>query len=158
MKSISLFLLLTSIIYGCSQFKEKKAVKTSEPIRKEINKEDHKELPSSLTTVDESPKIFSQVLEFPAIHDSNEFITDVIQLFNIEVDESKYQQENEKITTYKTVELFGSDEVYYFIEYDYLNGCGASYPWKYQFLISKNGTPIQSFSGLRYQFITIFEN
>lgn len=101
---------------------------------------------------------FRQVADFPTIKDTTKFITDLRQVFGLEVDESPSQKANEKITTYKKVKIYGSDKDYYFIEYDYGVGSMAAYPWKYQLLLTTEGKLVKSFSGKRFDFVTIFPN
>jgi hypothetical protein len=102
--------------------------------------------------------IFRQVADFPTIKDTTQFITDLRQIFKLEVDESPSQKANEKITTYKKVKIYGSDNDYIFIEYDYSDGCGAAFPWKYQLILTTNGKLVKTLSGQRCEFIEIFKN
>lgn len=81
--------------------------------------------------VTETEKIFKQVAEFPIIKDPTQFILDLRQTFDLEVHESPVQKENEKVTAYKKVKLYGSDKDYIFIEYDWKVGSMAEFPWKY---------------------------
>lgn len=101
---------------------------------------------------------FRQVADFPTIKDSTEFISDLRQIFGLEVDESPAQKQNEKITIYEKVQIYGSDNDYIFIEYDYGDGCGAAFPWKYQLLLTTDGKLVKTLSGLRFEFIEIFKN
>ena len=103
-------------------------------------------------------KLFKQVADFPTIRDTTKFIADLRQTFELEVDESLAQKTNEKITTYQKVKIYGSDNDYFFIEYDYKYGCMASYPWKYQLLLKTDGSLVKLLSGQRFDFVTIFPN
>lgn len=105
-----------------------------------------------------TPLLSEITIDFPSIKDSNQFIDLIIEAFNLEVDKNNFQKENQKITTYKKVEINGDENEYFFIEYDYIQGCQAAYPWKYQLLLNKDGKPIQSFSAIRYEFVEIFKN
>jgi hypothetical protein len=113
-------------------------------------------LPVTETQVNDT--IFRQVADFPAINDTTKFIADLRKVFELEVDESPSQKTNEKITTYKKVKIYGSDKDYFFIEYDYIDGCGAAFPWKYQLLITTDGKLVKTLSGLRFDFVEIFKN
>lgn len=42
--------------------------------------------------------------------------------------------------------------------FDYGNGSMASYPWKYQLLLTSNGNLVELLSGQRFDFVTIFPN
>lgn len=101
---------------------------------------------------------FRQVANFPTIKDTTKFIADLRQIFELEVDESPSQKINEEITTYKKVKIYGSDKDYIFIEYDYKNGCGAAFPWKYQLLLTTDGKLVETLSGQRFEFVEIFKN
>ncbi len=109
-------------------------------------------------TQEKTDTTFKQVVDFPTIKDTTKFIADLRQICELEVDESHYQKENEKITTYKKVKIYGSDKDYFFIEYDYGDGSMASYPWKYQLLLTTDGNLVKSLSGQQFDFITIFPN
>lgn len=102
--------------------------------------------------------IFKQVADFPTIEDTTKFIADLRQIFKLEVDESPVQKANEKITTFKKVKIYGSDKDYFLIEYDYGDGSMASYPWKYQLLLTTDGRLVKLLSGQRFDFVTIFPN
>lgn len=101
---------------------------------------------------------FRQVADFPAIKDTTKFIANLLKIYGLEVDESPAQKANGKITTFKKVKIYGSDKDYFFIEYDYGEGSMASYPWKYQLLLTTDGGLVKSLSGQRFDFVTIFPN
>ncbi|CAD0005255.1 hypothetical protein [Flavobacterium salmonis] len=109
-------------------------------------------------TQEKADTIFRQVSDFPTIKDTTKFIADLRKIFELEVDESPFQKANEKITTFKKVKIYGSDNDYFFIEYDYKVGCGAAFPYKYQLLLTSNGKLVKTLSGQRYEFIEIFKN
>ena len=109
-------------------------------------------------TQEKADTIFSQVVDFPTIKDTTKFIADLRQTFGLEVDESSSQKENEEITTYEKVKIFGSDKDYIFIEYDYKDGCGAAFPWKSQLLLTTDGKLVKVLYGQRFEFIEIFKN
>lgn len=106
----------------------------------------------------ETEAIFGQIAGYPAIADTNKFIVDLRQAFDLKVDESPYQQANEKITEYKKMKIYGSDDEYIFIEYDYGVGSGATFPWKYQLILTTDGKLVKSLSGHRFELVEIFEN
>ena len=101
---------------------------------------------------------FRQIDDFPTIKDTSKFIVDLRQVFGLEVDENPSQKPNGKISTYRKVKIYGSDSDYFFIEYDYRDGSGASFPWKYQLLLTLDGKLIKTLSGQRFDFVEIFEN
>jgi hypothetical protein len=109
-------------------------------------------------TQEKTDTTFRQVVDFPTIKDTTKFIADLRQFFRLEVDERPSQKENEKITTYKKVKIYGSDKDCIFIEYDYKEGCGAAFPWKYQILLTTDGKLVKTLSGQRFEFVEIFKN
>jgi len=109
-------------------------------------------------TVQETEKTFKFVTDFPIIKDTTLFIAELRQTFDLEIHESPVQKENEKITVFKKIKLYGSDEDYFLIEYDWIVGCMAEYPWKYQLLLTGNGKLVKILSGARFDFVTIFPN
>lgn len=95
------------------------------------------------------------VENFPQIKDSVMIIKQLRDVFGLEEYESEAQKKFEHIKSCKKVKLFGSNDVFYFVEYDLVDGCGASFPWKHQFLLSKQGKPIAKLGGIRYEFINL---
>ena len=100
--------------------------------------------------------IFKQVDNFPFIKDTTEFISSLIKSFRLEVLENPFQ--NEEITIYEKVKIYGSDNDFVFIEYDYKDGVGASYPWKFQILLTTEGRLIKILQAKRFEFVEILEN
>ena len=109
-------------------------------------------------TQEKAEPIFSQVADFPTIKDSSNFIAELRQIFGLEVEESSFQKENEKITTYEKLKIYGSDKDYIFIEYDYKDGSGAAFPWKFQLLLTTDGKLVKTLYGQRFEFIEIFKH
>jgi hypothetical protein len=141
MKTLLTLTILTLTTFGCANKQTPKDEK----------------LPVS-ETQEKADTIFRQVGDFPTIKDTTKFIADLRKIFELEVDESPVQKANEKITTFKKVKIYGSNNDYFFIEYDYNVGCGAAFPYKYQLLLTTNGKLVKTLSGQRYQFIEIFKN
>jgi len=153
MKSLITLIISAITIFGCAEEQKQLNEKTATSSKQNIDT-----LITVGNTLEKKDSILSQVTDFPIIKDTTEFITDLRQIFKLEVDESSYQKTNEKITTYKKVKIYGSENDYIFIEYDYGNGCGAAFPWKYQLLLTTNGKPVKWFSGQRFEFVEIFKN
>lgn len=141
MKILLTLTILTLTTFGCSNKQTPKAEKS--PVTE---------------TQEKADTLFRQVSNFPIIKDTTKFIADLRQVFRLEVDESPTQKANEKITLYKKVKIFGSDKDYIFIEYDYNDGCGAAFPWKYQLLLTTDGKLIKILSGQRFDFVEVFKN
>jgi len=102
--------------------------------------------------------LFREVANFPVINDTTKFICNLRQIFDLYVWESPVQAESEKITTFKKVKIYGSNKDYFFIEYDWIAGSMAEFPWKYQLLLTTDGKLVKTLSGLRFDFVTIFPN
>jgi hypothetical protein len=141
MKTLLTLTILTLTTFGCA------------------NKQTPKDEKLPVTeTQEKADTVFRQVADFPTIKDTTKFISDLRQVFGLEVDESPSQKANEKITTYRKVKIYGSDNEYIFIEYDYGDGCMAAYPWKCQLLLTRSGNLVKSLWGQRFEFVTIFPN
>lgn len=141
MKTLLTLTILTLTTFGCSNKQTPKYGK----------------LPVTETQENEDI-IFRQVAEFPTIKDTTKFIAELRRIFKLEVHESPIQKANEKITTFKKVKIYGSNYDYFFIEYDYMVGLGAAFPWKYQILLTTDGKLVKTLSGQRYEFVEIFKN
>jgi hypothetical protein len=140
MKTLLTLIILTLTTFGCSNEQTLKDEKLTLPETQVTN------------------TIFKQVADFPFIEDTTKFIADLRQIFKLEVDEKPVQKANEKITTFKKVKIYGSDNEYFFIEYDCKAGSGKAFPFKYQLLLTTNGKPVKALSRQRYQFVEIFKN
>lgn len=145
-----LFCLLLSVVlalaFGCSNKKAPKENTAKENIPGDsIIKESMQE-----------EKIFNHLSAYPLIKDSAQFIADLRRVYDLMIEESPVQKEQEKITTYKKIKLYGSDKVFYFIEYDYTAGSMASYPWKYQVILTTDGKLVKSLDADRFEFVSVF--
>lgn len=141
------YFLLTLFIFGCNENhlpKENKKMISKAQVDKPIEKE----------------KICIQVEveNFLKNKDSVKFIKQLRGVFGLTEFESKSQEESDQILSCEKIKLNGSEKSFYFVEYDLVEGCGASFPWKYQFLLCEEGKPIASLSGIRYEFLNISKN
>ena len=100
----------------------------------------------------------SKLFDPPAIKDAALFISDLRHVSNLEICESPFETEYKKITIHRKVKLYGSDDDYFLVECDWEGGDGASYPWKYQFVLTAEGKHIKTFSAQRYAFVQIIPN
>ncbi|WP_079242136.1 hypothetical protein [Chryseobacterium indologenes] len=137
MKKISLAVLLPLLILNCTHKKE--SVQTG------------KENPNLKMSIP-----LEYLADYPAIKDSSKFITNLRQAFDLNIHESQVQQEGEKITVFKKVKINGSDQDYYFIEYDWKVGSTAEYPWKNQLILTQDGKLMKTLSAHRYELVSIF--
>ncbi|MGH1517681.1 hypothetical protein [Chryseobacterium sp. JK1] len=103
-----------------------------------------------------TPIKFEYLSDYPEIKDSAKFITNLRGAFDLKISESPVQQEGEKITAFKKVKINGSNQDYYFIEYDWKAGSTAEYPWKYQLILTKEGKLVKTLEAQRYEFVSIF--
>ncbi|UKB82137.1 hypothetical protein LF887_14095 [Chryseobacterium sp. MEBOG06] len=101
---------------------------------------------------------FGYLSDYPQIKDSSKFITNLRQTFNLIIHESPAQQEGEKITAFKKVKINGSDENYYFIEYNWKVGSTGECPWKYQLIVAEDGRLVKRLAAQRYEFLSILPN
>ncbi|MCW1961634.1 hypothetical protein [Chryseobacterium viscerum] len=147
MKKILLSALLPLLIFNCTRRQEAKKEEIIQIQHTEKDKEDVKPT---------APTPFKYLADYPAIKDSSKFIQNLRQAFDLHIHESPSQQESEKITVFRKVKINGSDEDYYFIEYDWKTGSTSKYPWKYQLLLTKNGKLVKTLAAERYEFVSIF--
>lgn len=141
MKSLFNFLILTLTIYGCGNKQALKGEKFT-----------------MVDTQNVTENVFKQVVGFPTIIDTSQFINELRETFNLKVHLSPGQKENEKITVFKKIKLYGSDKDFIFIEYDWHLGSMADFPWKYQLILTTDGKLIKSLTGQSFDFVTIFPN
>jgi hypothetical protein len=99
---------------------------------------------------------FELIRQFPLINDTAVFIDQLRKACQLEAGENPVQQRLQKISYYKKIKLYGSDKTHVLLEYDYGDGAGASFPWKYQLLFTEDGKLIQQFSALRFRFLDVF--
>lgn len=145
MKKAFLSAITSLLIFNCTQKQETKKEVTvqTQPIDKEIVRP-------------KAPIPFEYLEDYPAIKDSSKFIQNLRQAFDLHIHESPSQQESEKITVFRKVKIHGSDQDYYFIEYNWKVGSTSQYPWKYQLLLTKDGKLLKTLAADRYQFVSIF--
>ncbi|MBR9860221.1 hypothetical protein GYB22_05645 [bacterium] len=89
------------------------------------------------------------------IEDSAAFIKALREIYDLKVHLSPKQADEEKITHFELVNLMGSDEPYYLIEYDWIAGSTAEFPWKHQVLLDSEGRLIKVFNALRWELLNV---
>lgn len=118
--------------------------------------------PATIVSIDEVRNTnfqstpFAEILEFPLIKDTGDFILSLKKNCNIETDYNPANLENQAITIYKKIKIFGTVPEYILLEYDYQDGSMASFPWKYQFIFTKKGHLVKILSALKLDFVEIF--
>lgn len=111
-------------------------------------KQDEKTNPNATRTTN----TLHQVIDFPIIKDSSDFIKTLEKIGNF----NTFKHGN--ISTYKKVKIYGSEEDYIFIEYNYVDESSSGFPYKCQFILTTKGKLIKIFGGLKIEFIEIFKN
>ena len=96
---------------------------------------------------------FTLVNTFPKIYDTLEFIKHLKENCHLEFDAHK---KYETINYFKKIKIFGSDNDFYLIEYDFHDGSSAAFPWKQQIVFDMQGTLIKIFSDIRLDLVRIF--
>lgn len=143
-----LSVILPLFIFNCTQ---KQETKKEEIIQiQNTNKEEEEVVKPKV------PTPFEYLKDYPAIKDSSRFILNLRQAFDLHIHESPSQQESEKITVFRKVKINGSNQDYYFIEYDWKAGSTSQYPWKYQLLLTKDGKLVKTLAAERYEFVSVF--
>jgi len=155
MKTLLKITCLTLLTFGCSNKKKPEVDELAVPVS--LEKTTIKKEPA-LTNNIKPNGIFKEVENFPTIKDSTSFMAELCKTFNLKIEESPVQKEGQKITAYKKVKLNGSNNEFYFIEYDWIAGCTATYPWKYQLLLTKEGKLVKLMDAYRFEFVKIFKN
>ncbi len=140
MKTLLTLTILTFTTFACS------------------NKQGAKDEKLTMTDTPLTDTVFRHVAEFPTIKDTAKFIADLRQVFRLALDESPEQKANQAITAFQKVKIYGSDNDYFFIEYDYKVGSGAAFPYKYQLLLTTKGQLVRTLRGQRHEFVEIFKN
>lgn len=110
-------------------------------------------------TTDESNKVFPLIASFPLIKDTVNFIKQLKEFGNLELCAFPERPEfKERITYYKRLRLYGSNEEYILCEYDYGSGCSAGFPWKYQLLFTPEGKLLITLGAFRFELLKVFPN
>lgn len=141
MKTKHVLLILTLTIFSCTKI--------------QVVENQNKNVPEAVV---EKDTLFSQVQDFPVIKDTAAFISNLQEIAKLDIYESSDVNQNQEITVFRKVEIYGSDKEYFFIEYDYKDGPGAAFPYKYQVLLTKDGRLIHVLDALRHEFIRVFKN
>lgn len=153
MKPLVILLIIT-IFSGCTKKQKPASLEYSKIVGSQVA--DTTTTPSEIIKEKHTKVIVKQVIACPIIKDSTQFIASLIQKCNLQVDEIPVQKEKEKITVFKKVKLYGSDDDFIFVEYYYGTGAMVFFPYKYQLLFTTEGKLVKHFWGLRYDFVTIF--
>jgi hypothetical protein len=106
---------------------------------------------SDSTKFQNSP--FTLIKDFPKIIDTGLFIDELKANCHFFDRQSKI----ETINYFKKIKLYGSENEYYLIEYDYKSWAMCAFPWKYQILFDKSGKLIKILSCITIDTARIFE-
>ena len=152
MRNIILFIVLILIFMGCNNIN---------PIKKDtISVDSVSKIPNDTIIKSDSIQstFFKQILDYPIINDTSNFIKSLIEFCNLSVEDNVKLNGYGVINSYKKVKLYGSNKDFIFIEYDYRDGCMATYPWKFQMIFTPDGKLIETLEGQRFEFVKIFPN
>ena len=133
MKSLLKITLLTLTTFGCSNKQKPEVDELAIPVTIQKPKVENDPV---LINIKKSNQIFKEVENFPTIKDTTHFISELCKTFNLKIEVSPVQKDGQKILAYKKVKLNGTNKEFYFIEYDWIAGSTANYPWKYQLLFT----------------------
>jgi hypothetical protein len=102
------------------------------------------------------PTIFTPVLSFPLITDSNEFIRQLREFSDGDCWYDERFPGEQKISYYRKIKINGSNSEYILLEYDHADGPNVCYPYKSQFLFRPDGKLVETLYALRFELIRIF--
>ena len=145
---------MTLTTFGCSNKQKPEVDELAIPVTIQKPKVENDPV---LINIKKSNQIFKEVENFPTIKDTTHFISELCKTFNLKIEVSPVQKDGQKILAYKKVKLNGTNKEFYFIEYDWIAGSTANYPWKYQLLLTKKGKLVKLFEAYRYEFVKIFK-
>jgi len=98
------------------------------------------------------------IKDFPHISDTVSLIKTIINDYNLEVDSMTVKEylAPDFLTHYEKIEISGSKDSIIILEYDYGDGCGAAFPFKYQLLFQLSGELITITQFEEFELLTIF--
>lgn len=98
--------------------------------------------------------LFTEIDQYPKINNEKAFIKALKQ--NLHYEEERTLPRIETINYFKKIKLFGSNNEFYLLEYDYHDGSTSGYPWKDQFVFTKAGKLVGQMHSMRVDVVTIF--
>ncbi len=93
-------------------------------------------------------KQYPIIQEYPFIADTALFLKKLIDANQVRIDGT--------ITHYKKIKLYGSNNNFILLEYNYHDGAMASYPWKFQFLFTVQGKLLAVLDASRFELLNVF--
>lgn len=91
----------------------------------------------------------SQITDYPLITDTLQLIKAVKRQLNIGL-RANPEQRDGHFTAFQKIRIAGSNDHLFLLEYAWNDGAMASYPWKYQLILTKDGRLINYFMAERY--------
>jgi|GEM_PF-1378142 len=80
----------------------------------------------------------------------------IIQMIETEVPLSASAKAKGVLSKIQRIKIYGSNEVFTMVEFEYPKESLVSFPWKYQVLLTEQRTKKKIFSGLKYELLEIF--
>lgn len=103
---------------------------------------------------DYQTEVFAGIKEYPAIKDSGEFIKLLKE--NCHSFPHHFAEQNESINYFKKLKVYGSENDFYLIEYDFHDGSNAEFPWKTQYLFDTKGKLLKTLDKVHIDVVQIF--
>jgi hypothetical protein len=98
--------------------------------------------------------VFSEIKQYPTIKNEKTFIKALKA--SLQIEEGSLPRLRESINYFKKIKLYGSNDEFYLIEYDYHDGSTGNFPWKEQVLFTKQGKLLGNMHDIRVDTATIF--
>lgn len=98
------------------------------------------------------------IKDYPVIPDTTELIRTIINSYNLEVDCMAVKKvfNADFLTRYTKIEIAGSPEPIILLEYDYGDGCGAAFPYKFQLYFRLTGELIDITQFVEFELLKVF--
>ena len=98
------------------------------------------------------------VKDYPKIKDTVAFITELLEAFQLELEFTDFNTNDQRITAYDKVELKDATQSLFLIEYSFPEGATVLSPWKYQCFLTENGEPLKVLRAQRFEYLQINAN
>lgn len=96
----------------------------------------------------------TQLALFPASKDTLALLTELDRISGRRLTQNGPL--NGRISAFDSLPLYGATENVYVLEYDYADGAGSEFPWKYQFVLSRSGKLLGLLNALHYRSLDVF--
>ena len=110
---------------------------------------------NGFSTSSDEEFIADLITNYPNISDTNELIKRLVSVYDLMIDSTTLMKQD--ISRFEKVNLYGSDEEFILIEYDYHAGAMACFPYKYQLLFTEQGELLSMLTEFRIEFVELFD-